>query len=384
MFTKLWKWAVFRHPNKGKFWIKEKYFRKYKNDNWRFMSSNGIYLIKHGDHAIKRHIKVLETKSPYDGDWIYWGNRLRKIQGKPPRVIKLLKLQQGILAMALSKFLDPKNDISFKRIFGTEKNKDILIHFLNDILGFTGKSAIQDIEFLSTIQDPDIAAKKQSIVDVLCRDSTGAQYICEMQVAKTKGFEKRAQYYAAKAYSRQADKGDQYQDLKEIIFIAIADCVLFPNKSEYKSKHTIRDEDTNEHNLKDFYFIFIELPKFSKTKEDQLSNIVEKWIYFFKYADETGEEELEKIIGSDLIIKKAYEELNRFNWSEKEFISYEQEIKRILDEQAVLAQKLDDATEKGRQEERIEVAKNLLKAGVSIDIIAQTTGLTVNEVKDLI
>src|SRR6266550_4351716 len=70
--------------------------------------------------------------------------------------------------MTFSKFLDPKNDISFKRIFGTEKNKDILIHFLNDILGFTGKNKIKDIEFLSTIQDPDIAAKKQSIVDVLC------------------------------------------------------------------------------------------------------------------------------------------------------------------------------------------------------------------------
>jgi len=88
--------------------------------------------------------------------------------------------------MALSKFLDPKNDVAFRRIFGTEKNKDILIHFLNDILSFTGKNAIQDIEFLSTIQDPEIAAKKQSIVDVLCRDSTGVQWIIEMQVAKTK------------------------------------------------------------------------------------------------------------------------------------------------------------------------------------------------------
>ncbi|WP_353276253.1 Rpn family recombination-promoting nuclease/putative transposase [Wolbachia endosymbiont (group A) of Pipizella viduata] len=297
--------------------------------------------------------------------------------------------------MAFSKFLDPKNDVAFRRIFGTEKNKGILIHFLNDILGFTGKNEIKDIEFLSTIQDPDIAAKKQSIVDVLCRDENGVQVIVEMQVAKTKGFEKRAQYYAAKAYSRQADKGDQYQDLKEIIFIAIADCVLFPNKSEYKSKHTIRDEDTNEHDLKDFYFIFIELPKFPKTKEDQLESIVEKWIYFFKYADKTSEEELEKIIGSDLIIKKAYEELNRFNWSEKEFIAYEQEIKRILDEQAVLAQKVDDATEKGIQighekgreegekQAKIAVAKNLLKAGVSVDLIAESTGLPKAEIKQL-
>ncbi|MDR1139607.1 MAG: Rpn family recombination-promoting nuclease/putative transposase, partial [Rickettsiales bacterium] len=301
------------------------------------------------------------------------------------------------------------------RIFGTKKNKDILIHFLNDILGFTGKDEIKEIEFLSTIMDAEIASKKQSIVDVLCRDENGVQVIVEMQVAKTKGFEKRAQYYAAKAYSRQANKGDQYEDLKEIIFIAIADCILFPDKSEYKSKHTIRDEDTNEHDLKDFYFTFIELPKFSKTKEDQLESIVEKWVYFFKYADETSERELERIIGSDVIIKKAYEELNRFNWSEKEFIAYEQEIKRIRDEKAVLAQKLDDATEKGikigkekgrkegiqighekgreegiqigeekgRRERDIEVAKNLLKAGVSVDVIAESTGLPKAEIAQL-
>nr|WP_095742718.1 PD-(D/E)XK nuclease family transposase [Wolbachia endosymbiont of Drosophila simulans] len=82
--------------------------------------------------------------------------------------------------MALSKFLDPKNDVAFRRIFGTEKNKDILIHFLNDILGFTGKDEIKEIEFLSTIMDPEIASDKQSIVDVLCRDSSGNRYIIEM------------------------------------------------------------------------------------------------------------------------------------------------------------------------------------------------------------
>ncbi|KAB2977918.1 MULTISPECIES: Rpn family recombination-promoting nuclease/putative transposase [unclassified Wolbachia] len=297
--------------------------------------------------------------------------------------------------MALSKFLDPKNDISFKRIFGTEKNKDILIHFLNDILGFAGKNAIQDIEFLSTIQDPDIASKKQSIVDVLCRDENGLQVIVEMQVAKTKGFEKRAQYYAAKAYSRQADKGDQYHDLKEIIFIAIADCILFPDKSEYKSNHVILDQNSFEHDLKDFYFVFIELPKFTKTKEDQLENIVEKWCYFFRYAGETREEDLDKIVGSDVIIKRAYEEMNKFNWSEEELLAYEQMKKRIMDEIAALAQKFDEGLkvgqEKGRQEGiqigrekgKIEVAKNLLKAGVSVNLIAESTGLSIDEIEQL-
>lgn len=301
--------------------------------------------------------------------------------------------------MALSKFLDARNDYAFKRIFGSEKNKDILIHFLNDILGFTGLAAIQDVEFLATIMDPEIAAKKQSIVDVLCKDSQGSRYIIEMQFTKTKGFEKRAQYYAAKAYSSQADQGDEYHNLKEIIFIAVADCIIFPNKTEYRSNHTIRDENTNEHDLKDFYFVFIELPKFTKTKEDQLENIVEKWCYFFRYAAETREEDLDKIVGSDVIIKRAYEEMNKFNWSEEELLAYEQRKKRLMDEIAAFAQKFDEGVkvgeekgilighEKGREEgekqAKIAVAKNLLEAGVSIDLIAKSTGLPQAEIAQL-
>ncbi|WP_353278282.1 Rpn family recombination-promoting nuclease/putative transposase [Wolbachia endosymbiont (group B) of Longitarsus flavicornis] len=305
--------------------------------------------------------------------------------------------------MAFSKFLDVRNDYAFKRIFGTEKNKDILIHFLNDILGFTGLAAIHDVEFLATILDPEIAAKKQSIVDVLCKDSQGSRYIIEMQFTKTKGFEKRAQYYAAKAYSSQADQGDNYHNLKEIIFIAVADCIIFPDKAEYKSNHVILDQNSFEHDLKDFYFVFIELPKFTKTKEDQLENIVEKWCYFFRYAAETSEEDLDKIVGSDVIIKQAYEEMNKFNWSEEELLAYEQMKKRIMDEVAALAQKFDEGLkvgqEKGRQEgiqighqkgreegekqAKIAVAKNLLKAGVSVDLIAESTGLSQADISQL-
>ncbi|MCX6991317.1 MAG: Rpn family recombination-promoting nuclease/putative transposase, partial [Chlamydiae bacterium] len=125
----------------------------------------------------------------------------------------------------LSKYLDPKNDFAFKTIFGTEKNKDILIHFLNDVLVFKSKQPIVEVEFLKTVQDAAIAAQKTSIVDILCIDSQGSRYIVEMQVARTMGFEKRAQYYASKAYCSQAEVGDQYHDLKEVVFIAIADFI---------------------------------------------------------------------------------------------------------------------------------------------------------------
>ena len=185
--------------------------------------------------------------------------------------------------MAISKFLDPKNDVAFRRIFGTQKNKDILIHFINDVLGLKAGDKIKEVTFLPTIQVPEIAAKKQSIVDVLCKDENGVQIIVEMQVSPQEGFEKRAQYYAAKAYSRQLNKGKEegsrYIDLKAVIFIAISDNILFKDKVRYKSDHIILDKESYAHDLKDFSFTFIELPKFKITDIDLLTNIVEKWCY---------------------------------------------------------------------------------------------------------
>jgi predicted transposase/invertase (TIGR01784 family) len=148
--------------------------------------------------------------------------------------------------MLLNKFLDPKNNYAFQKIFGAEKNKDILIQFLNDILACEHRAPIMDVTFLKTIQDPEIAAQKVSIVDILCKDQAGYSYVVEMQIAYEKGFEKRAQYYAAKAYTSQLLVGGKYHDLKEVIFLAIADFIMFPHKTFYKSDHVILDKITHE------------------------------------------------------------------------------------------------------------------------------------------
>ncbi len=320
--------------------------------------------------------------------------------------------------MAVSKFLDPKNDVAFKKIFGSEKNKDILIHFINDIMGFTGGDQIQDVTFLSPIQDPEIAYKKQSIVDVLCKSENGTKIIVEMQVSPSKGFEKRAQYYAAKAYGRQLNMGEKndglYANLKKVIFIAISDYIIFPQKSEYLSHHVILDKNTYEHDLKDFSFSFIQLPKFPIDKIENLKTIIEKWCFFFKYADSTSEADLKKIIGSDLVIEHAYEALNQFNWNETELIAYEQEIKRIMDNLAAEAYLLDKKEEientrkevettrkeventrkeventrkeledKAKAEGKAEIAKNLLKLGLPLDSITKATGLSNQQIEKL-
>ncbi|WP_223245650.1 Rpn family recombination-promoting nuclease/putative transposase [Cardinium endosymbiont of Bemisia tabaci] len=155
--------------------------------------------------------------------------------------------------MVTSKFLNPKNDVAFRKIFGSEKHKDILIHFINDVLDLKKSEKIEKVTFLSTIQDPDIACKKESIVDVLCTDQYGKQIIVQMQVAPQKGFEKRAQYYASKAYCGQLNSGQEvgarYQDIKSVIFIAITDYIIFPEKKDYVSNHVILDSKKYERDL---------------------------------------------------------------------------------------------------------------------------------------
>ena len=287
--------------------------------------------------------------------------------------------------MLISKFLSPKNDYAFKQIFGKEKNQAILIHFINDILNFQGPDAIQTVKFLNPNQHPDIAFRKQSLIDVLCEDQQGRQHIIEMQVAKTKGFEKRAQYYAARAYSQQLNQSNEYEQLKGVIFIAITDFVMFPDKSNYYSTHWILDNQSYSYGLKDFSFTFLELPKFHK-QSHELTTTLEKWMYFFKHAEHTGEAESIEVAGQDTIILQAYEALNRFNWSDNELKIYEQETKRDRDARAIVAQQVSDAEARGetrgeaRGEARgidktIEVIK-LLNKGLSLSEIAVQIGVT--------
>jgi predicted transposase/invertase (TIGR01784 family) len=304
----------------------------------------------------------------------------------------------------LYKFLDPKNDFCFKKIFGSEKNKDILIHFLNDMLVFKENLPIQNVTFLKTIQEPEIAVQKTSIVDVLCKDERGNQYIVEIQVAKEKGFEKRAQYYAAKAYCSQAHAGGSYADLKEIIFLAIADFVVFPNKAAYKSDHIVLDKETCENDLKDFSFTFLELPKFNKTINN-LETIIEKWAYFFKHAETTSEHDVQKIIEGDDIMERVYEELNRFSWNEEELLTYDQSEKYYNSYLATIEYGIEKGREEGREEgkkegreegkkegreegieigfekSKLAIAQNMLKAGIDEKTISLVTGLSLEQIK---
>ncbi len=291
----------------------------------------------------------------------------------------------------LFKFLDPKNDVAFKKIFGTEKNKDILIHFLNDMITFRENKKIVDISFLKPIQDPETISKKTSIVDILCKDEMGSTYVVEMQVAREKGFEKRAQFYASRAYVAQSHSGGNYPALKEVIFLAITNYIMFPDKKAFKSDHVVLDRETYENDLKDFSFTFLELPKFTK-KVGQLNNMIEKWSYFFRHAEETPEKDLQKLIGNDPIIQKAFSELDRFSWNDQELLTYDQAEKYEWAYHASMDQKFDEGMEKGLAQGKAEgkaegekaalyrVVQRLLEQGLKNQPICETTGLSEQEI----
>jgi predicted transposase/invertase (TIGR01784 family) len=287
--------------------------------------------------------------------------------------------------MVVSKFLNPQNDVAFKRLFGQERNKDILIHFLNDVLDL-GDAKVQTVRFLPTIQDPEAMAKKESIVDILCEDQFGRKHIIEMQVARTKDFAKRAQFYAARAYGRQLNQNQAYEELNQVIFLAITNFNMFPEKKAYKSDHVILDKNSHEHDLKDFSFTFLELPKFQKSM-GECKTMLEKWTYFLKHAQETPEYDVEPFIGNDRILERAYEELNKTYWSEAEMNSYESDEKRVRDNKSALdyatEKGMEIGMEKGKAEGIIDIALRMLSKGMSVAVISEVTGLSVDEIKKL-
>ena len=252
----------------------------------------------------------------------------------------------------IHRLFNPKNDVAFKRLFGTEKNQDILITLLNLVLGSQLTKPIEQVRFLNPIQPPEVHAKKESVVDVLCRDEDHVQYIIEMQVAHGDDFLARAQYYASKAFVSQMVQGGRYAHLKEVIFLAFVDFELFPDKDHYKSEHILLDRKDHKNDLDKFSFTFVELPKFDRQRPKDLSRLTreEQFFYFLHHAEHLPPEELKLLMQQDPIIERATLELSAFNWSDEEQRSYEAEYKRVQDNLSVLYQAKKESRAEGRAE----------------------------------
>jgi len=273
------------------------------------------------------------------------------------------------------KFVDIKNDIAFRKIFGNENKKEILISFLNAVLKLENQNRIKTITLLNPFQLPKIKGLKVTVIDVKATDEKENVFIIEMQLTDKKGLDKRIQYYGAKGYSAQIDSGDEYLKLKPMIFIGILDFKYFESPN-YISRHYIMDFETGERKFKDLEFNFIELQKFAK-KINQLDNLIDKWIYFIKNS-----ENLDVIPENtnDIGLISAYKDAEKHNWSKEELEEYEYAQMREQDEKG----EIELAVEIAVDSKTIEIAKEMINENFSKEQILKITKLSIETVEKLI
>ena len=276
------------------------------------------------------------------------------------------------------KFADPKNDIAFRKIFGNEAKKVILISFLNSVLNLEGDRKIIDLDFRNTFQLPRITGLKSSIIDVNVKDQTGTKYIVEMQLSQVVAFDKRIQYYVSKEYSSQIEKGDDYSKLTPVVLVGILEFDYFEGNN-YLTRHLILNMETHKNELKDINFNFIELPKFKKELND-CKTLTDKWIYFIKNAENLD------VVPPDVTdegLKEAYTESDKHNWTKEELDSYDYFLMREQDEKGRVEFAEMKAKEEAKKENTLEIGKKLKSLGVDLRSIVKATGLSIEEIEKL-
>jgi predicted transposase/invertase (TIGR01784 family) len=282
------------------------------------------------------------------------------------------------------KFVDPKTDIAFKKIFGNDAHKSILIEFLNEMLELD--YPIENVDILNSYQPPKFEGLKNTSLDVKVKDSSEREFIVEMQVAKEAWFLQRAMFYSSKAYSQQLSIGENYHKLKPVIFLGILNFDAFKTKSHF-SRHLIINRENNQHDLTDLEWNFIELKKFKKT-ESELETVAEKWIYFIQQA--TSLDHIPENANTTAL-KLAYNIAEQHQWTEEELAVYDAQEMEIHRSQNVIETARIDGMVQGKIEGKIEgeqakafaIAKGMLAKNLDLEIIAELTGLTIETVAEL-
>lgn len=300
---------------------------------------------------------------------------------------------------------NPKIDLVFKKLFGSEENKDILLSLINAILPL--HQQIAEIVLKNPYNVSDYADGKLSILDIKAQDENGVLYDIEMQIRGNEFYGRRTLYYWAKMFGSQLDyinemqtadeqitefevlrnleKQDKlgYSGLKKCIVISLMDFNFFDDE-KYNRFFMLKDGESNEtHKDLDYLNLyFIELQKFSG-KLKPVKTTLERWITFLNNAHKYSKDNLPKDLAEIKEIHKASLKLEAMYLDEKENGYYESQQKFLMDENSRLIEALDKAVEKASNERNIEIAKNSFRAGLSNEIITTITGLTIEQVEEL-
>ena len=273
----------------------------------------------------------------------------------------------------MAHYLDPKNDLTFKRVFG--EHKHLCISLLNSMMPFD--NPIVSIEYQTGELIPELAnVLRNTIVDVRCTDSVGRQFIVEMQMYWTESFKNRVLLNASKAYVNQSGKNQNVKLLQPVYALNFVNEIFEKSPemaNEYYHHYKIVNIKNTEKQIKGLEFLFIELPKF-KPQNRAEKKLHELWLRFLTEINETTEEVPQELMNNELI-REAVGYMEVAAYSKKQLFTYDK-------------WKLDIMTERGaisdaRRETTLEIAKKLLKKDMSIEDITDITGLTKQQIEQL-
>ena len=291
--------------------------------------------------------------------------------------------------------ISPRVDVAFKKIFGVEENKDLLISLINSIVG--KEDQVLDITLLNPYNPQNFRQDKLSILDIKAKGIDGKRFNIEIQISDEADYDKRALYYWAKLYTEQLKVAQDYSTLAKAIGIHILNFTSIPESENYHNVFHITEKENGFAYFKDLELHTIELNKFTCDSSEELQDIVAKtrnaldmWLTFLTRHDLLKADKLPKELDNDKL-KKALKVLDVLNFSEEERELYEDHLKWLRIEANTLKKTAEKAKEegiaegieKGIEKRNIEVAINMIKQKLDNKLISSVTGLTLEEILKL-
>jgi predicted transposase/invertase (TIGR01784 family) len=280
------------------------------------------------------------------------------------------------------KYVNPFTDFGFKKLFGSEPNKDLLIDFLNQLL--PPHHQIKDLTYGKS-EFPGISELDRKVIfDLYCTSASGEKFIVEMQKAKQNFFKDRSVYYATFPIQEQGKRGDWDYKLAAVYFIGILDFVFAEGEHDSEVLHQIKLKDQNHRIFYDkLTFIYLEMPKFKKT-EDELGTAFDKWLYVLKHLPKF-QERPQKL--REKVFEKLFESAQIARFNREELVQYEESLKVYRDWKNAMDTAIDTAFDKGvgegEKKKASEVALKALQQSLPTSVIAELTGLSEEEIAKL-
>ena len=280
-----------------------------------------------------------------------------------------------------AKYINPFTDFGFKKIFGEEASKPLLLDFLNALL--PPEHHVVDLTFKNSEQLGQTEADRKAIYDIYCDTDKGEKFIVELQKAKQNYFKERTIYYSTFPIKEQAEKGEWNYNLKAVYCIGILDFTFDDYESEPEKSEVVHTIKLKNKHGKTFYdkltYIYLEMPNFN-LKEDNLVTRLDQWLYFIKHL-----EDFQSIptIFKDEVFTQAFEKAEIARFGQVEIESYEMNLKIYRDYKNTVDTAFDEGKMEGKLEEKLDVAKKMKAKGLSINDIVDLTGLSINEINAL-